>query len=89
MNRTGVIFCTLSLVVALFFAWGLYPFAAMAPEKLAAWTVAAEPEDLPDINLGEFGTVSVSDLMGYYIENPPVAATPGAAPIRPVRFQGC
>ncbi len=89
MNRTGIIFCTLSLVVVVFLAWALYPLAAMAPEKLAGWTVPVEPETLPDIDLGEYGTVSVNELMGYYIENPPAAAAPGAAPVRRVRFQGC
>lgn len=89
MNRTGIIFCTLSLVVVVFLAWALYPLAAMAPEKLAGWTKPVEAETLPDIDLGEYGTVSVNELMGYYIENPPAAAAPGAAPVRQVRFQGC
>ncbi len=89
MNRTGMIFCTLSLVLVVFIFWALYPLAAMAPGKLAGWTVPVEPEAVPDVNLGEFGKVSVSELVSYYIENPPVAASKGAAPVRRVRFQGC
>ncbi len=89
MNRTGVIFCSLSLVVVVFLAWAFYPLAAMAPEKLAGWTVPVEPEAVPDVNLGEFGKVSVSELISYYIENPPAPPSKGAAPVREVRFQGC
>jgi len=89
MDRPSLIFCTLSLVVTIGLSWLFYPAAAIAPEKLTAWTTAAEPEAVPDLDLGEFGVVSVSELMQYYIENPPAPTAPGAKPERKVRFQGC
>ncbi|MBL4690583.1 MAG: hypothetical protein JKY68_03850 [Rhodospirillales bacterium] len=89
MDRTSLIFCTLSLVVTVGLATVFYSAAAIAPETLAGWTVAVEPDAVPDIDMGEFGKVSVGELIGYYIENPPAPVTPGAGPVREVRFQGC
>ena len=89
MDRSSLIFCVLSLVVTLGVSWLAYPAATVPPEKLAAWKVPAEAETLPDLDLGEFGAVSVGELMEYYIENPPAPPEPGAAPERAVRFQGC
>ncbi len=89
MNRTGIIFCTMSMVVVVFLAWALYPLAAMTPKKLAEWTVPVKPSAIPDVNMGEFGKVSVNDLVSYYIENPPAPPASGAAPVRRVHLQGC
>lgn len=89
MDRASLIFCTLSLLVCVGVAWLLYPAAALPPEKLAAWTKPAAPENLPDLELGDFGTVSVNALIGYYIENPPAPAATGAPAARAVHFQGC
>ncbi len=89
MDRPSLIFCTLSLVITIGLAVAFIPAAAITMDKLTGWTVAAEPETLPDVNLGEYGMVSVSELIGYYIENPPAPVAAGAGPSRPVRFQGC
>ena len=40
------------------------------------------------VDLGDFGTVSVLDLVSYYMENPPAPETPGTKK-KKVRFQGC
>lgn len=89
MDRPSLIFCALSLIVTIGISWAFYPLAAMAPEKLANWKVAADPASLPEINLGDFGIVSVDELIGYYIENPPAPPEAGAQPAREVRFSGC
>ncbi len=89
MDRSSLIFCTLSLVITLGLAWLAYPYSTVSAEKLAAWKVPAEAEILPDLDLGDFGTVSVGELMEYYIENPPAPVEAGAKPEREVRFQGC
>ena len=89
MDRPSLIFCTLSLLVSLGLSWGFYSPSAIAPETLAKWTVPVAPEAVPDINVGEFGVVSVGELVGYYIEHTPAPLLPGMVPPREVRFQGC
>ncbi|MCZ7653599.1 MAG: hypothetical protein M5R42_03910 [Rhodocyclaceae bacterium] len=51
----------------------------------------AAPESLPDIDIGGgFGKVSVIELVGFYIENPPRRRVPAATPAPAVkRFGGC
>lgn len=90
LNRTGVIFCSISLVAAAAVCIGGYQWAAMPKSVLAAAKVPVAPETLPEIDLGSFGKVSVLDLMGYYIDNPPVpVAAGGGAAAAPKRFGGC
>jgi len=89
MNRASLIFCSLSLLVTVGLAQVFYSTAAISSEALLQWKTAAEPDAVPDIDLGEFGTVSVDELIGYYLENPPAPVSPGAGPAREVRFQGC
>ena len=48
-----------------------------------------QPEELPDINLGDFGNVSVGELIDYYIENPPAHSFEDNALTREIRFKGC
>lgn len=89
MDRSSLIFCVLSLVITLGIGWLAYPHASVSPGTLTAWKAPAEAEAIPDLDLGDFGTVSVGELMEYYIENPPAPVEAGAAPEREVRFQGC
>lgn len=88
MDRASLIFCVLSLLVCLGLAAVGFPLAAMSPEAMAEYRTPAEAEMLPDLDLGDFGTVPVIDLMTYYIENPPAPPEGGAA-TREIRFQGC
>lgn len=89
MDRASLIFCVLSLAGSLALAAIFYPAAAIDTETLAAWRTPASAEQVPDVDLGDFGTVSVLELVDYYMENPPAAPAAGQAPEREVRFQGC
>ena len=89
MDRSSLIFCLLSLIITLGLSWAFIPMASVSTEKLNAWKVPTEAEELGDIDLGDFGVVSISELMSYYIENPPPPPEAGAKPAREVRFQGC
>lgn len=90
LNRTGVIFCSISLVVAAAACVGGFRLAAMPKSVIEAAKIPVPPETLPELDLGGFGKVTVLDLMGYYIDNPPapVTANGGAAPAAK-RFGGC
>lgn len=74
MKKDLVIFwvATLAVVAGLFAV--LFPYAAVPAETLARTHTAQPMETMADINLpSPFGTVSVADLVGYYIEHPPAA----------------
>lgn len=89
LDRTGVIFCSVSLAIAAVACVGGFQLAALPKETIAAAKVPVPPESLPELDLGGFGKVTVLDLMGYYIDNPPApVAVAGAAPA-PKRFGGC
>ena len=89
LDRTGVIFCSAGVVLAALACTIGFTLAALPPEKLQAARTPAGPETLPDVEIPGFGKVSVVDLMGYYIDNPPPPpGAPGSAPA-PQRFGGC
>ncbi len=92
MNRESLIFCVAALVVALAVCAAGFRLAALPRDAVDAAKRPAAPETLPDVDLGGgFGRVSVIDLIGYYIENPPAtpnAAGGDAAPAAK-RFGGC
>jgi hypothetical protein len=89
LNRTGWIFCSVSLVVAGAACAAGFSLAALPMATVAAAKVPAPPETLPELDLPGFGTVSVIDLMGYYIDNPPAPANAGGAAPATQRFGGC
>lgn len=90
LDRTGVIFCSAGVVLATLACSVGFVFAAMPPDALQAARAPVPPESLPDVVVPGFGTVSVTDLMGYYIDNPPAPPSAGgdAAPAVQ-RFGGC
>ena len=88
MSRTNLIFCTASLVFSLLIAVLAFPYVTLSPSQLEASRTVTSAEEMGEIDLGEFGKVMVLELVDYYLENPPAAAT-GEAPVRKVRFQGC
>lgn len=90
LDRTGMIFCSAGMALAILACGIGYSLAALPPERLQAAKVAVPPESLPDVVIPGFGTVSVPDLMGYYIDNPPAPAggSNTAAPAAQ-RFGGC
>jgi hypothetical protein len=89
LDRTGVIFCSAGVVLATLACAAGFSLAALPPEKLQAAQIPAGPEALPDIDIPGFGKVSVLDLMGYYIDNPPAPASATTATPATQRFGGC
>lgn len=90
MNRVSIIFCTVSLIVTAVVLGAGFNLAAMPRQTVAAAKKPVPPESLPDIDMPGFGKVSVLDLVGYYIENPPATATAvGGAATSTKRFGGC
>lgn len=91
MNRESMIFCTLALSIAVAVCAAGFRIAALPPDAVAAAGRPVPAESLPDVDVGGgFGKVSVIDLVGFYVENPPAAAGAGdgAAPATK-RFGGC
>lgn len=89
LNRTGVIFCSASLVLAGVVCAAGFSLAALPRETIAASKRPALPETLPELDLPGFGKVTVIDLMGYFIDHPPAPTTAGDAPAAAKRFGGC
>lgn len=89
LNRTGVIFCSVSLLVSAVVCAAGFSLAALPRETIAASKKPAPPETLPELDLPGFGKVTVIDLMGYYIDNPPALVAAGGAPPAVKRFGGC
>ena len=88
MDRSSLLFCAASLALSILIAVIFYPMATLSRDELETSRQATPAEEMTDLNLGDFGNVSVLELVDYYIENPPVV-TSGVAPARKVRFQGC
>ena len=89
MDRISLIFCSLSLIITLGLAALAYPYAALSVEKIMMTNESIDAEEIPDIDLGDFGIVSVSELLDYFIENPPVTSEAAEESVRKVRIQGC
>lgn len=92
MNRESLIFCVAALVVALAVCAVGFRLAALPRDVVDAAKRPAAAETLPDIDLGGgFGRVSVIDLIGYYIENPPATPSAAGGDAAPAakRFGGC
>ena len=88
MKTLGIIiFCILSLVGSIGLSYALYPHAS-SPKVGESKAAKAMEDFVEDIDLGEdFGPMSVIDLMGYYLENPPTPSNSPAVPKR--QFGGC
>ena len=89
MDRISLIFCPFSLVITLGLAAFLFPHAVIPREIFESSSQSVEATEIPDINLGDFGIISVSEMLDYYIENPPVISDTGKKNVRRVRIQGC
>lgn len=89
-TRQMLMFCAGSLALSLGTAAAIFPFATVSEERLQAARSAQPMEALEDVDLGpDFGTVPVTELMGYYIENPPAPPQSGAAAPKRQQFGGC
>lgn len=90
MNRQSLVFCTAALAASLALCAAALPLAALPRDALEAQRRPVPAQDLPDVEVGDgFGRVSVIDLVGYYLENPPAQAASGAAVPALKRFRGC
>ncbi len=89
MDKASLFFCAGSLGICLLIAALAFPLAAKSKTELAASRSVTSAEQFEDVDLGDFGMVSVLDLVTHYMENPPEVPAAGAAPEKKVRFQGC
>jgi len=88
MRREIVIFNILSLLGTLGISALLFSYAAVPEEKRLAASQPQPMEAFSDVDLGpDYGEIPVFELVGYYLENPPVKAA-GAAPVQK-HFGGC
>ena len=90
-NISIILFLILSVVGTFGLAYGLYPHAKLSDAQLMKSSQPQAMETFEEvINLGDdFGEMSVIDLMGYYLDNPPAPAgnTQISKPKR--QFGGC
>jgi hypothetical protein len=90
VDRASLIFCVTALAASIAISAVGYSLAAMPPEAVAAARTPTPPERLGEVDLGRgFGKVSVLDLVGYYLENPPASAANVGGPTKARRFGGC
>lgn len=86
-----VLFCVASLLGCLGLAVLLYPEARLS-EATVATNRVAQPMETFDlvVDAGDFGPMTVIELMAYYLENPPQPEVQGVAAQPPKRhFGGC
>lgn len=90
MDRRSVIFCVFAVLGSVLVSAVGYSLAALPREVIDAARIPTPAERLGRIDLGPgFGSVSVLDLVGYYLENPPASAGASGAPEKARRFGGC
>lgn len=90
MKKEILIFWLTALALAFGLSALLFHYAALTPGALVKARTPQPMESMPDINLGNaYGTVSVTDLVGYYIEHPPAPKGAAAADDSGHRFGGC
>ena len=85
------LFCIFSLVASLGLAYGLYPYAKLSETQLKSIKTPQSMESFEQvINLGDdFGDMSVIDLMGNYLDNPPAPASSSQTTTPKRQFGGC
>ena len=90
MDRASWIFCTAALMASVAIAAIAYPFAAMPTDQYAMASEPQPAETLGLVDVGNgFGSVPVTELMDYYIANPPAKASAGPAAAPVIKFGGC
>ncbi len=84
----ALLFCAATLFATLGLSALLYPHSALSTQASLAANTPSPMENFADLDLGEdFGVVSVIDLLGFYIENPPAPDAVQAEPKK--QFGGC
>ncbi len=91
MNTKQILlYCVSCLGVTLAMLVIMFRYAAVSPQFLTHARTPQSMESFAPINLGGiYGTVSMTDLVGNYLQHPPKAAAPGAGATAPVRVGGC
>ena len=82
-------FCALCLLATISLFAALFPYSAMTREQVISAQQPLPMEDFAPVDLGEdYGQLSVFDLIGYYIDNPPKPETVDNEPGKKY-FGGC
>ncbi|ODV04239.1 MULTISPECIES: hypothetical protein [unclassified Thiobacillus] len=90
MKKDILVFWTAALGTTLGLCAILFPYAAVPAATLSKAQTPQPMENMADLDLGkDYGTVSVTDLVGYYLENPPAPKSAAAQAEAPHRFGGC
>jgi hypothetical protein len=88
MDRSSIIFCVGSVLVCLGIAILTFPEASVSRETITKANTPMDAEKMQDIDLGDFGKVTVLEMLDYYLENPP-ANTTVESELKETHFQGC
>jgi hypothetical protein len=88
MDRSSIIFCIGSVLVCLGIAFFTLPAASVSRETLTNANTPMDAEKMQDIDLGDFGKVTVLEMLDYYLENQP-AKTTVESELKETHFQGC
>ncbi|HJO73428.1 MAG TPA: hypothetical protein QGG32_11360 [Rhodospirillales bacterium] len=88
MSRSSLMFCVAAVLGSIAVSAAAFPLAALSSAELVLSKTPVEADEMGAVDLGDFGTVSVLELVSYYMENPPALETPGTRK-KKVRFQGC
>jgi len=81
---SGLIFCIVSLTIVAGASWMAFPYAARSSQEVLDSSTPLGAEMFEDVELEDFGTIPVLDMMQHYIDNPPIDSGE-----KKVRFQGC
>ena len=88
MDRSSILFCIGSLLVCLGIVIITLPFASVSRETLIKANTPMDAEKMQDIDLGDFGKVTVLKMLDFYFEKPP-AKTTVESELKETHFQGC
>lgn len=84
-----VCFCVLALAGTVAVYAALFPHATLSPAQVDAARNPLPMEEFDLIDLGsDYGELTVFELIGFWLENPPKADVVAAAP-RKKHFGGC
>ncbi len=91
MNRESIVFCVVAIAVSLGAATLGFRIAALPAASTAAARTPVPAESLGEVDLGgAWGKVSVLELVGFYVENPPAPKSAAGASVPAAkRFGGC
>ena len=84
-----LLFCIVSLAGTVAVYAALFPHTSMSPAEVEAARNPMPMEEFDLVDLGsDYGQLTVFELVGYYLENPPEATAVETAP-RKKHFGGC